>query len=275
LTKPLPTSQATDEELEGRALQDRVSQLLSPRSVAVIGASSQPTTIGGLILRLLKRFKFPEQNFPINPNHLSIDGLRCYSSIAGVDTDLPIDLAVIYLPARKVLETVAECGRRGLRSLVVITAGFAETGEKGKALQPELARLTKSYGMLCTDQTAARRRSTGRPLVADTIGQPLRGGFSRRQNHSGQALRSHALGDDLLHLLQFVPAHGEYPFYRRNHSHTGISGPRFTQRIGHPPRPPSLRARRLSSLLTGSMIRASTKCRNVVPARRVLEPSIW
>jgi acetyltransferase len=113
----------------------------------VIGASGNPTRIGGLIVRLLARHHFPGAVYPINPKYDEIQGFRCYPSLADVPAEIDIDVAVIYLSADKVVEVVRACGERGVKGLVVITSGFAEVGGEGVQLQAELTAAANPYNL--------------------------------------------------------------------------------------------------------------------------------
>ena len=121
--------------------------LLRPRSVAVVGASGVPTRIGGIIVRLLARHRFPGAVYPINPKYDNIEGFTCYPTLDAVPGDRPIDAAIIYLPLAAVTATVRACGERGVKGVVVISSGFAELGGEGVRLQEELAATANAYDM--------------------------------------------------------------------------------------------------------------------------------
>jgi acetyl coenzyme A synthetase (ADP forming)-like protein len=122
-----------------------LAPLLEPKSVAVVGASRDRAQIGRRIFDALRRDGFRGPVFPVNRTAGEIDGERCYRSAR----DLPkgVDLAVLAVPASQILAAVDECGAAGVRSLVVITAGFAETGEAGQKLQRQLLDKARGYGM--------------------------------------------------------------------------------------------------------------------------------
>jgi acyl-CoA synthetase (NDP forming) len=131
-----------------RATHDRkVRSLLRPQSVAVIGASGTRTRIGGIIVSLLQRYKFPGQVFPVNPKYEEIQGFRCYASVADIPAEAEIDVAIVYLSADQVNDVARACGERGVKALVVISSGFAEVGGDGVRLQQELAATANAYGM--------------------------------------------------------------------------------------------------------------------------------
>jgi acetyl coenzyme A synthetase (ADP forming)-like protein len=116
-----------------------------PRSVAVVGASSRKLTIGREILHNLIDFEFNGPVFPINPKSSVVHSMKAYKSLKDVPDD--IDLAVISVPRERVLQVVEECGRKGVKGLVTITAGFKEVGEEGAALERKLAGKLEKYGM--------------------------------------------------------------------------------------------------------------------------------
>ena len=121
--------------------------MLRPQSVAVIGASGTRTRIGGIIVSLLQRYKFPGQVFPVNPKYEEIQGFRCYASVADIPAEAEIDVAIVYLSADQVNDVARACGERGVKALVVISSGFAEVGGDGVRLQQELAATANAYGM--------------------------------------------------------------------------------------------------------------------------------
>jgi acyl-CoA synthetase (NDP forming) len=110
--------------------------LISPRSIAIVGASADQTKLSGLPLYFLRRHGYRGQVYPINPRAAEIDGLRCYPSLAAVGQ--PVDLAVILLPAERVLEAIDDCLAAGVGAAIVAASGFAEAGEQGRALQQAL-----------------------------------------------------------------------------------------------------------------------------------------
>lgn len=116
-----------------------------PRSVAIIGASRHAGNIGRKLLDAVIVNGFRGAVYPINPKAAEIDGLRAYSSM----TDLPeaVDLAVVVVPRDAVLGVVEACGMRGVKAVVVITAGFAEVGAEGASLQRRLVETIHKYGM--------------------------------------------------------------------------------------------------------------------------------
>lgn len=122
-----------------------VRRLLYPHSVAVVGASRDPQKEGGAVFRNLLNSSFNGPVFPVNPNASSVGGVLAYASVLDVPGD--IDLAVIVVPAEKVLEVVDQCGKKGVWGLVIISAGFSESGTEGRERERLLREKVLSYGM--------------------------------------------------------------------------------------------------------------------------------
>jgi acetate---CoA ligase (ADP-forming) len=119
--------------------------LLSPRSVAVIGASSNPATIGHQIFRNFAGYGYTGVVYPVNPKAKAVASVRAYPTIA--DVPEPPDMALVVVPKERVIDVATECGEAGVRSLVVISAGFREVGGEGVEREQELARIVRRYGM--------------------------------------------------------------------------------------------------------------------------------
>jgi acetate---CoA ligase (ADP-forming) len=119
--------------------------IFRPRSVALIGASRQRHSIGWELLHNLLQYEFQGQIFPVNPRAEVVHSLKCYPSVDAIPD--PVDLAVIATPKRFVAEQADACGRKGVKGLVVITAGFKEVGEAGLELEQELVDVVHRYGM--------------------------------------------------------------------------------------------------------------------------------
>jgi acetyl coenzyme A synthetase (ADP forming)-like protein len=119
--------------------------LFHPRSVAVVGASRDPDSVGYRILDALVSNRFAGPVYPINPNARHVASIRAYPSVTEVGEE--IDLAVIAVPASLVAEVVEECADVGVRGLIVISAGFAETGEEGRRRQQDLCDRIRDHGM--------------------------------------------------------------------------------------------------------------------------------
>jgi acyl-CoA synthetase (NDP forming) len=122
-----------------------LTPLLAPRSVAVLGASSDPTRIGGRPIAYMQAQGFPGGLYPVNPNRAEIQGLKAYASVA----DLPEtpDVAIVAVPADLAAPSIEALARRGVKAVVMFTAGFAEMDEHGAAAQAAMVATARSAGM--------------------------------------------------------------------------------------------------------------------------------
>ena len=174
---------------------NKLDGIFRPESVAVIGASSKRHSLGWEILNNLILSEFKGKVFPINPHADQIHSIKSYKSILAVKD--AIDLAVISIPASSVLKVVRECGKKGVKGLVVITAGFKEIGGEGVKLEAELMKIIKRYGMrmvgpncmgiINTDEDVSLNASFAR-------GRPEAGkiGFLSQSGALGESILSHA-----------------------------------------------------------------------------------
>jgi acetyl coenzyme A synthetase (ADP forming)-like protein len=133
------------ERRERLAAVNALKLFFYPRAVAVIGASRNRNSIGGEIFHNLLSYGFAGPVYPVNPAAEVIQSVLAYPSVEAIPG--PVDLAVIIVPAAQVVEVAEACGRKGVRALVVISAGFGETGAEGKARQEELLRVCRATGM--------------------------------------------------------------------------------------------------------------------------------
>ena len=145
---PILLTEEAVEHFEDRETQAAVNAMrtfLAPRSVAVIGASRDSTTIGGQLFHNLLTTEFHGPVYPVNPKADVVHGVVAYPSVSDVPGD--IDVAFVVVPAAFVAQVARECGDKGVRGLVVISAGFGETGGEGPGRQDELVEICRSYGM--------------------------------------------------------------------------------------------------------------------------------
>ena len=122
-----------------------LKMLFHPRSVALMGASTEPTKLSGRPFRFFREFGYAGRIYPVNPKYPEMAGLPCFASLADIPGE--VDLAVITLPASAVPGALAECGAKGVKAAAIISAGFAEVGGEGIRLQEELKRVASEYGM--------------------------------------------------------------------------------------------------------------------------------
>jgi len=124
---------------------NEIDKFFTPSSVVLLGASSDPRKWGWRILNNILSGGFQGNVYPINPVRDEILGRKVYKSVADVP-EVP-DLAVIVVPTKGIVEGIQDCVNKGIKAGVVITAGFAEIGEKGVALQSEMLRVASEGGM--------------------------------------------------------------------------------------------------------------------------------
>ncbi len=127
------------------AYEGGLEAICEPSSIAVIGASRRPDTIGYQILDNILRNRFSGAVYAVNPNAKVVHSLPAYPSIR--DVPGAIDLAVIVVPKEHVLKVAEECGASGVRGLVVISAGFREVGGEGVQRERELLAVSRRHGM--------------------------------------------------------------------------------------------------------------------------------
>ena len=122
-----------------------VAHVLRPRSVAVIGVSTREGSVGAAVLRNLRAAGYEGRLSVVHPREDVVGGVRAYRSVA--DVPEPVELAVIAVPADAVVDVARQCGAAGVRALVVLSAGFAEVGPRGRRRQAELLAVCRASGM--------------------------------------------------------------------------------------------------------------------------------
>ncbi|TEB05526.1 succinyl-CoA synthetase subunit alpha [Pelotomaculum schinkii] len=146
----------------------------NPKSVAIIGASKAAGKIGNVIVKNMISSGYTGPIFPINPKEQEIEGLACYPAVD--KTPMPAELAVLSLPASRTLDAAQQCGISGVKNLVVITAGFKETGKEGLELERRLVETCRKYEMRMTGPNCVGLIDTHTPINASfAAGFPLKG----------------------------------------------------------------------------------------------------
>lgn len=125
----------------------RLDHIMKPRSIAVIGASTKAHTIGSDIMKRLQEYGFTGPIYPVNPKGGVIEGLQAYPTVLDVPGD--VDLAIVVVNSKFVLQTIDQCHEKGIKGLVIITAGFKETGPEGLKAEQALLEKIRAYGMRC------------------------------------------------------------------------------------------------------------------------------
>ncbi|MCI0331541.1 MAG: acetate--CoA ligase family protein [candidate division Zixibacteria bacterium] len=169
--------------------------IFRPRSVAVVGASPKKGTIGRELLHNIIEGGFNGSVFPVNPNYPVIHSIKCYSKVGEIPD--AVDLAIIIVPRDFVMGVVDDCGKKGVRGLVVITAGFKEAGPKGVELEKQLKEKVVGYGMRMIGPNCFGVVNTNPDIrLYATFGktQPLAGkiGFISQSGAMGESMLYHA-----------------------------------------------------------------------------------
>ena len=173
-----------------------LDKIMKPKSIAVIGASTKPKTIGSEIMQRLRDYKFNGKIYPVNPKGGIIEGFQAYTSINEVPGE--VDLALIVVNAKFVLDTIDQCHQKGIKGLCIITAGFKETGAEGAEMEKQLLAKVKEYGMRCVGPNCLGVLNTHPDVMMDgTFAEslPIRGDI-------GFVSQSGALGGGILNILK-------------------------------------------------------------------------
>ncbi len=151
-----------------------LSTLYAPESVAIIGASDSPGKVGNVVVNNLVDSGYPGKIYPVNPKRELIENLRCYPSVRDIPDD--VDLAVICIPAPVVPDAMRDCAAAGVKSVVVITAGFKEAGPEGEALEQEITRIADDAGINMMGPNCLGAMNTHTPINVTFAGDfPLKG----------------------------------------------------------------------------------------------------
>ena len=177
-------------------LKEQLDKIMRPKSIAVIGASTKEHTIGSDIMKRLQEYKFTGKIYPINPKGGVIEGLQAYTNVNEIPGE--IDLAIIVVNAKFVLDTIDQCHQKGIKGLCIITAGFKETGKEGAELERQMKEKIDSYGM----------RAVGPNCMGVVNSHPsiqLDGTFAEslpQRGNIGFVSQSGALGGGILNILK-------------------------------------------------------------------------
>ncbi len=203
----LPTTLTHDgvlqfDDRERLAAVAAVTHVLAPRSVAVIGASRQAGSIGRAVVHNIIANGYRGPLYPVNPAATEIDGIPAYPSVLAIPGD--VELAVVTVPAAVVASVARECAEKGVRGLVVISAGFGEAGSDGVALQRDLLDICRKAGMRLVGPNCMGVINTAPEVNLDATfapDKPIPGriGFLSQSGGLGLAVmaRAQALGSGL------------------------------------------------------------------------------
>ncbi|HEY7285644.1 MAG TPA: GNAT family N-acetyltransferase, partial [Vicinamibacterales bacterium] len=185
---------AAEEDRRRRATVASLRPLLEPRNVAVIGASRDPSNLGRRVLQALQSANFKGSLYPVNTQAIEVGGLKAFGSV--LEVPFGVDLAIVAVPARAVLDVIDDCAAAGVKSLVILTAGFAEVGEDGRGLQDQLTAKVRSYGMRLVGPNCMGLLNTDPDVSLNASFSPT---FPPR-GHFGLLSQSGALGLAILQL---------------------------------------------------------------------------
>jgi acetyl coenzyme A synthetase (ADP forming)-like protein len=203
---PTVASVGVVEARERRAESASIARLLAPRSIAVIGAGRAPGKIGHELFRNLLRYGFEGPVYPVHPEAGSVAGVRAYPNILEVPD--AVDLAVVVVPAADVLGVARQCAEKGVLGLIIISAGFAETGDDGKAAERQLVSLARSNGMRIIGPNCLGVVNTAPAVRMDATfapAQPVAGNVAFLSQSGGLGIELMSRAGDLgIGISQFV-----------------------------------------------------------------------
>ena len=205
---PTERSMEVRDSREQRAEARSVHNVLHPRSIAVIGASADPSKIGHAVLLHLLSGNFAGPVYPVHPEARSVRGVRAYAAVTDIPDD--VDLAVVAVPAAGMSEVMDSCLAKGVKALVVLSAGFADAGPDGVTAQRRLVDEARAHGMRVVGPNALGVANTDRQVrmnatLAPTTPAGGRVGFFSQSGALGVALLA-AAAERGLGLSTFVSA---------------------------------------------------------------------
>ena len=122
-----------------------LDSLFKPRAVAIVGASTKELSIGNVIIRNLQKYGYKGEIYPLNPTAPKVCGIKAYKTLEEIPGE--VDLAHVIIPSKFVPQTIEDCGRKGIKAVIINSAGFSELGEEGARLQEDFLRRGKEYGV--------------------------------------------------------------------------------------------------------------------------------
>ncbi|MFD6354044.1 bifunctional acetate--CoA ligase family protein/GNAT family N-acetyltransferase [Nocardia tengchongensis] len=154
-----------------------VGNLLSPKSIAVIGATPSTSRVGGAVLANLLSGAYQGPVFPVNRNRTAVRGVRAYPTVRDIPDE--VDLAVIAVPATEIGSVLDDCMAKGVKGLVVLTAGFSETGPHGYQAERELVDAARAHGMRVVGPSALGIANTDPSIALNATLAPVLPGRGR------------------------------------------------------------------------------------------------
>ena len=154
----------------------KLEPFFDPKGIAVIGASANPHKLGHGVVRNLIEYRYSGPIYPVNPRGGEVLGQTVIPSI----DELPdlVDLAVIIVPAKYVAGVLEQCGKRGIRNVIIVSGGFGETGEEGREREDALIPIAKQYDMRLIGPNCIGTIDTHTPVnTTFVVGMPQAGGI--------------------------------------------------------------------------------------------------
>jgi len=193
--EPNEEASAAMAERARKAERQSVVRLLEPRAVAVVGAGRDPKGLGHRVLRNLLAGPFQGPVHPVHPEATAVAGVRAHRSLADVPDQ--IDVVVVCVPAPEVVQVIEDCGRAHVAAAIVISAGFAETGPEGRAVQDEVLATARRFGVRILGPNCLGVVNTDpdvrlRATFADIVPAPGRVGLLSQSGTLGAVILGHA-----------------------------------------------------------------------------------
>jgi acyl-CoA synthetase (NDP forming) len=167
-------------------IRDDLEVFLSPKSVAVIGATERPGSWGSFMLTGLQSWNYPGKIYPVNSRTKEVYGIPAFGNVTEIQE--PIDLVIFTIPEKNMEEEIIACGKMGVRGIIIITAGFGEAIEGGRERELAMAELARSYGMHLLGPNVSgafnlqarfnASASPGKYLLPTPLGLICQGGFA-------------------------------------------------------------------------------------------------
>lgn len=177
-------------------LKEQLDKIMRPNSIAVIGASTKPATIGSELMKRLRDYKFNGKVYPVNPKGGVIEGFQAYTSVLEIPGE--VDFAVIIIPQKFVLDTLDQCNQKGIKGICIISAGFKEAGAEGAQAEKDLVAKLEEYGMRCVGPNCLGVLNTHPDVRMDaTFAEAL-----PERGNIGFVSQSGALGGGILNILK-------------------------------------------------------------------------
>ncbi len=181
---------------EHRAEAASIEAFLSAKSVAVIGASRRSDTVGAALVRNLVLGDYAGRVYVVNPAANAVAGMPAYARVGDIPGD--VDVAIVAVPAEAVQDVVLDCAAKGVHGLIVISSGFAETGEDGRQRQRRLVGLARSYGLRLIGPNALGVINTASDISLNASLSPI----MPPRGRAGFFCQSGALGSAILEKVQ-------------------------------------------------------------------------